>query len=167
MQFMIYHIYSVQKQHNGKEAFSRGLTTVWINYYAFPALGANCSLLKAQEEDQDNDGEEGQTVLSNWSNIVNFSVSTKLYSILRLHSGCFVQLHFCLISTQILHQESFIRLYLLNRCWVTDTVLDPDIIFGHFYGLSSPKVIKTLRINLTVIWGLLTGYLSSLYNTRY
>lgn len=69
MQFMIYHIYSVQKQHNGKEAFSRGLTTVWINYYAFPALGANCSLLKAQEED---DGEEGQTVLSNCSNIVNF-----------------------------------------------------------------------------------------------
>lgn len=119
MQFMIYHIYSVQKQHNGKEAFSRGLTTVWINCYVFTALVANCSLLKAQEEDQDNDGEEGQMLLSNCSNIVNFSVSTKLYSILRLHSECFVQLRFCLISTQILHQESFICVYWIAVGWQT------------------------------------------------
>lgn len=46
---MIYHIYSVQKKHNEKEAFSSGLTTVWINCYAFITLVANCSLLKAQE----------------------------------------------------------------------------------------------------------------------
>lgn len=68
-------------------------------------------------------------LLSNCSNIVNFSVSTKLHSILRLHSECFVQLCFCLISTQILPQESF-HLCLLKCCWVTDTVLDLDMALG-------------------------------------